>query len=78
MSLRCLIASLMELDEAEVGEDTGRETVAQWDSLRELMLASALESEYGITLTLDEFQMLHSVRTVMQVLERRGIAERLV
>lgn len=78
MSLRSLIASLMELDEAEVGEDTGRETVAQWDSLRELMLASALESEYGITLTLDEFQMLHSVRTVMQVLERRGIAERLV
>lgn len=78
MNLRSLVASLMELDEAEVGEDTGRETVAQWDSLRELMLASALESEYGITLTLDEFQMLHSVRTVMQVLERRGIAERLV
>ncbi len=56
-----------------IDEESGSATVPTWDSMRELMLASMLESEYGIALSIDEMLDLHSVQSIRRILDARGI-----
>jgi len=73
-TLRSLIASVMGVDVQEIGDDAGESTVATWDSMRQLMLASVLESEYGFTLTMVELQRLKSLVEVRAILAAHGVA----
>lgn len=70
-----LIASLMQVREDEVGEDSNFETLKTWDSAREVELALMLEFEYGVALDDDDLGRLHSVRDVRAMLAARGIVE---
>jgi len=68
------IASVMGVDESELNEDSNFETLATWDSAREVELALLLEFEYRVTLSDDELERLHSVKDVRDVLAARGKA----
>lgn len=74
--LLSLIASVMEADVADVDESSDNESLAKWDSMREIMLATALESEYGFTLTNDEMSKLHSVAAIRGILAAHGVDAR--
>ena len=67
-----LVASVLQVNPAELAEDDGMETLAQWDSLKVIMLASMIEVNFGVTLTGDEIEKLTSVRAVRQVIDRHG------
>lgn len=67
-----LVASVLQMDPATLAEDDGMETLAQWDSLKVLMLASMIEIDLGITLDNSEIEQLITVRAVSQVLARHG------
>lgn len=69
-SLYDLIASVME---SNINEDSSAETVEKWDSMRQVMLASALESQYGFTLTNDDMANLQSVRSIRSILDAHGV-----
>ena len=71
--LLSLIAGLMEVDESQVDEDSSSDTLAQWDSMRDVELAMLLEQEYGITVETEEIDLLQSVRKVRALLASRGI-----
>lgn len=70
--VRDLLAMVLQLRPSDLSEDDGMETLAQWDSLKVIMLASMIEIEWGLTLAADEIDRLTSVRAVRAVLARHG------
>ncbi|MDB5092013.1 MAG: acyl carrier protein [Candidatus Eremiobacteraeota bacterium] len=68
-----LIASVMEVDASEVTENSDNETLGKWDSMRQIMLATMLESEYGFTLSNDELAGLQSVGKIRTILARHRV-----
>ncbi len=68
-----LIASVMEANASEVNEESSADTVEKWDSMRQVMLASALESQYGFSLTNDDMANLQSVRSIRSILVAHGV-----
>jgi acyl carrier protein len=67
-----LVASVLQMNPAELSEDDGMETLAQWDSLKVILLASMIEVTFGITLAGDEIEKLTSIRSVRQVIDLHG------
>ena len=70
-----LIASVMEVDVSQVDEESNYESLEKWDSMRQIMLASVLESEYGFTLGADEMLHLQSVASIRAILRAHGIPQ---
>jgi acyl carrier protein len=52
---------------------TAREDVMRWDSLQHVALVAALESTYGISLSMDEMMEITSVRDIHAVLIRHNV-----
>jgi acyl carrier protein len=68
-----LIASIMEVDASEVDETSDHEALGKWDSMRQIMLATMLESEYGFTLSNDELERLQSVTNIRSILAAHNV-----
>jgi acyl carrier protein len=49
-SLRAIVAQVLEIDVDEVTDDLGPATTGQWNSLRHIQLAAAVERAYAIRL----------------------------
>lgn len=69
-----LIASVLQINAADLREDDSTDTVAAWDSLKTILLASMVEINYSITLDNRDIEQLVSVRGVREVLARHGVA----
>lgn len=67
-----LVASVLRVSAADLTEDDGAATIASWDSLQTLLLASMIEITYDITLANDDIEQLTTVRAVRDVLARHG------
>lgn len=67
-----LVASVLQIQPADLREDDGTETVPAWDSLKTILLASMIEITYGITLDNHDIEQLTSVPGVRGVLARHG------
>lgn len=52
---------------------TGPEQVEKWDSLQNIALIRALETEFSIRLSMDEMMELRSVADILNVLRRHGV-----
>jgi len=48
--------------------------IPDWDSLRTIHLAIAVEAEFGVSLTPDEIAGLLSVPVILEVLASKGVA----
>ena len=46
--IRRVIADVLAVPEASVGDDASPKTIPTWDSLRQMSLIVALEAEFGI------------------------------
>lgn len=51
---------------------TSRKDVTRWDSLQHVALVVALESTFGVSLSMDEMAEIDSVRDIHVVLARHG------
>jgi acyl carrier protein len=68
-----LIASIMEVEPSDIDDDSDNTTLAKWDSMRQIMLATLLESEYGFTLRNDELERLQSVKNIRAILAAHDV-----
>lgn len=73
--LLLLLADEMGIDPSEIDEESNFETLARWDSQREIELAFMLEREYGIAIDRNEMTRLRSVHSIREILHSRGIAD---
>jgi acyl carrier protein len=53
-------------------DDSSPKTLNKWDSLRAVMLLTALEKAYKLRFTNSEFDEMHTVGNIKQVLRRHG------
>lgn len=47
--LKSVIATVLEIDAAEIDEESSIDTIESWDSLKHMDLILSLEEEFGIT-----------------------------
>jgi acyl carrier protein len=72
--LRQVLATVLRIPAAEIGDDTSTDTVEAWSSLAHLDLILALEEEFGITIPDEEVGDLTSFRLLKLTLEEQGAA----
>jgi len=70
--LRGLLAGVFEVAPGEVTDDASPETLAGWDSLRQLELMLALELEYGVRIPADTMLELQTVPAIEEFLDEHG------
>jgi acyl carrier protein len=78
-SVDMVIAMLNEALDAPagaIGPDSSAETVANWDSLRQIIIAKVIEQRCAITLSDDDLEALTSVSSIRALLVRHGVAHR--
>jgi acyl carrier protein len=67
-----VMAEVLEIDPATIGEGFQREGAPSWDSMNHLRMVSALEEAFGIRFTMREVGEMERFDTI-----RRLVAERL-
>ncbi|MFI1436647.1 acyl carrier protein [Streptomyces lydicus] len=72
-ALDTLVASILDLDQAQVTDDTGTATTGNWNSLRHVRIIAAIEDTYGIRLTPREARAARSVRALRLLLKDKGV-----
>jgi acyl carrier protein len=68
--LRRVLADVFELSPAEIPDDASTETLANWDSLRQLELMLALELDFGVRLDTETMLELTSAEAIEAYLEQ--------
>lgn len=68
-----LIAGTLGIDPAEVTEDSGMSNTRKWDSLRQIMLMTELETHFGFELSDQEMLETNSVVKIRSLLNLRGV-----
>lgn len=58
---------------APLTRETSPEQVPRWDSLQHIALVSAIERNFGISLSMDEMMEMRSVGAIEAVLLRHGV-----
>ena len=69
--LKTLIAEAFSLDPNKVDENTGMDSVAEWDSLNQLRLVLLLEEEFSVALEPEEIVLLQDYKAVLAIVKNR-------
>jgi len=69
--VRAIVATILTVPIEAVTPESSPETVAEWTSLRHLLLALELEQEFDTSLSPDEMELLTSVAAIVGLLEDR-------
>ena len=72
--LLALIAGTLGIDPAEVTEGSDMSNTRKWDSLRQIMLMTELETQYGVELSDREMLETTSVVKIRALLAVQGVA----
>lgn len=68
--LKEVIGDTFDIDEDDINEETNNESVEKWDSLNHLRLVTALESEFGVTLTMEEINNMSSYTEIVELISK--------
>ncbi len=67
-----VIAEVLKVKPSAVTDQASPQTIAGWDSLRSIILVTALEERYHVTFTLAEIMGIKTVGDIRMLLERHG------
>lgn len=68
-----IFASTLNLDPADITDETSPENTARWSSLASLKLAVMIQEAYGIELTTTEIIKMRNVGVVRALLRQKGV-----
>jgi acyl carrier protein len=68
-----VLRETLDVEDAEIGVDTLRDDLENWDSVAHVELVLAIESEFDVSLTPDEIGGIGGVRDILALLEQRGV-----
>lgn len=71
--LAALLADVFGVRPGEITIDADRETIGNWDSLRQMDLVVTLEREYPIVLDVPDIIRMRSIRDIVDVLREKGV-----
>ena len=67
--LKAILGTVFGLPADEVGDETGPENVALWDSLNHLRLITEIEKTFGIRLSMKEVRAMVSYARIREIVE---------
>jgi acyl carrier protein len=71
--VRQLVADVFGLPLEAISAESSQKSISNWDSLNIINIMIAIESEFNVTLEVDEAVTLISVRAIMDILRIKGI-----
>jgi acyl carrier protein len=69
--IRSILAGILEVEPARIGERFGPDSCQNWDSLSNLRIISALEQEFALKLTWPEISSMVDFSCIRKVIVRR-------
>ncbi len=70
-TLKELMAEIFEVEESEIDDDFNPESTNNWDSLNNLRLITAIETEFNISFTMDEIQSMSDYKTILSLIKSK-------
>ena len=67
-----IVANVMEVQVSQIDDESGPETIDNWDSFRGLILFEELESKYNVKFTLNELLNIKKIKDIKNILSIRG------
>lgn len=67
-TLKQVMATMLNIDPAEINAESSMDTIASWDSLRHMNLVLALEEEFGVQIPDEEAANITSYKLIQLVL----------
>jgi acyl carrier protein len=67
-----IVANVMEVQVSQIDDDSGPETIENWDSFRGLILFEELETKFDVKFTLNELLNVKKIRDIKNILSVRG------
>ena len=71
-SLLDIVANIMEVEATQIDDESGPETIENWDSFRGLILFEELESKFNVKFTLNELLNVKKIKDIKNILSVRG------
>ncbi len=69
-----IFAEELDVDAAELNDDSSPDNVATWDSLAAMRLVAAIESEFDIRLSTKEIMKMRSIGIARSVLREKSVS----
>lgn len=73
--LRAILAEILDLPASEIRPDMRRSDTESWDSMNHLRLVTAIEAEFGATLTMEEIADAQTPAALERIVEARAHAQ---
>jgi acyl carrier protein len=67
-----IVANVMEVQVTQIDDESGPETIENWDSFRGLILFEELESKFNVKFTLNELLNIKKIKDIKNILSVRG------
>jgi acyl carrier protein len=67
-----IVSSVFGVPQGTINAQSSNKSVSNWDSFNIINLMLALESEFEITIDVDEAASLQSVKAILDVLRQKG------
>jgi acyl carrier protein len=67
-----IIANIMEVQVAEIDDESGPENIENWDSFIGLILFDELESKFNVKFTLNELLTVKKIKDIKKILSIHG------
>ena len=64
-----ILATILEIDQLDVNNDTNPDTVSSWDSLRHMKLVFSIEDEYDVQFSDDQIIQLTDVVKIINCIK---------
>jgi acyl carrier protein len=74
LSLKAVIAQVLEIDAASLDEDAGINVTQNWDSLNQFMIMSAVEREFDARLAFADMEKISTIVAIRELLRQQNIA----
>jgi acyl carrier protein len=69
-----VIANVMEVQVTKIDDESGPETIENWDSFRGLVLFEELERKFEVKFTLNELLKIKKIKDFKNILSLRGVS----
>lgn len=67
------LADVFELRPSEINPEITKESMANWDSLRQMDLVVSLEREFDVSLLMEDIVKMTSVSSIIDILLSKGV-----
>lgn len=73
ISLRGVIAAVLDCDPATLTEESGQNDTEGWDSLKQFLITSDVETRFGVNLTFEQIERCNKVGAIRAALLEHGV-----